>query len=109
MKGFKGRVLLYFLMAMAALYFFLIVISLILGTVATGFFGVFSPSPSSLSYEGLSLVITLVFMIVYSFLFPLFLVFLTVLYYNLIKEKEGFATAQLADSFLAGYREDEGI
>lgn len=99
-KGNRGRIFLFGLMALMALYFFIIILSLIFGLIVAGVSGGFSRFAAPGSENTLYLVLTIMMMVFYAVLYPLFIAFITVLYYNLIKEKEGFETVQLADSFL---------
>lgn len=106
-RGNKGRIFLFFLMGVAAFYFFILFIGLIFGGMAAAMSGGFGALQTIESTETVSLITTLVLMVFYSFLFPLFSSIITVIYYNLRKEKEGFETTFLADSFLEADGEGE--
>lgn len=92
-KGNKGRISLIYLMSVSAMYFFMIVFGLIFGSIS-------AVSGSVLDIQQSSLIMGSVLVLFYSFLFPLFITFITVIYYNLRKEKEGFETEILAESFM---------
>jgi hypothetical protein len=92
-KGNKGRIFLIYLLTLSAMYFFMFVFAFIFGGL-TSVYGNLMLSADS------GIIGLIVMLILYSFLIPLFMTFLTVIYYNLRKEKEGFETEILAESFM---------
>ena len=106
-KGNKGRIFLIFLLSFSAIYFFMIIIMLIAGGVLSGMTSRLEQLQTPEFVDSLTLILTIVMMVLYSLLYPLFTTFITIIYYNLIKEKEGFETAILADSFLEEKSVDE--
>ena len=102
-KGFKGKLFLYYLLAIVALYIAVIIITLITMGSLSGILAGFADSQNS-NITGNSFILPMVIGMVtmYTLLFPLYTSFMVVIYYNIIKEREGFETEHLADSFLNG-------
>ena len=100
-KGYKWRLF--------GIYFILIIIMyavlafiLILGqTALSGFIVGIIENLESSDISMMALVIMVLYLVLYSLIYPLFTVFLIVIYYNILKDKEGFATEQLAQEFMA--------
>ena len=99
-KGNKGKIFLLFLLIIAALYFVILIVSLIFLGISAGFQGNFARLQSQDFIKNGSLIMAGLMILFYSLLFPLFTVFLTVIYYNLKKDKEGYETELLAEEFM---------
>lgn len=99
-KGSKGKIFLLFLLIVAALYFSILVLSILFMGVSAGFQGNLARLQSQDFIAKGTLIMAGIMILFYSLLFPLFTVFLTVIYYNLKKDKEGFETELLAEDFM---------
>ncbi len=107
-KGHKGIIFLVYLLLYFTMYFIflviyiitLIIVMFILALSSGGINGAFQGELGMDTFQSLIPIIFVVISFIYIFLIPLYPTFFTVIYYNLKKEKENFATEQLADSFL---------
>ena len=97
-KGFKGQVfVVYILIAVIGLVI-AFAFSVITGGVSGGFFGILTEI-SSVNTAPLKLT-SILYSVINSLLAPLYPVLLIVMFFNLKKEKEGYAAEELADSFM---------
>ncbi|MCP4181119.1 MAG: hypothetical protein GY756_25420 [bacterium] len=107
-KGHKGIIFLVYLLLYFTMYFIflvlyiitIIIVMFILTLSAEGITGAMQGEFGTDTFGYLIPIIFVVISFIYIFLIPLYPTFITVIYYNLKKEKENFATEQLADSFL---------
>lgn len=97
-KGFKGEILIsYMIIALAA--FAVYFIFAMIASVNLGGQGGFLYRIAALSVNPLSIP-NILYSLISSILTPLYPLLIVVMYYNLIKEKEGYETEELAESFL---------
>lgn len=97
-KGFKGQIfVIYILIAVISLVI-AFAFSAITGGVSGGFLGILTEI-SSASTAPLKLT-SIFYSVINSLLAPLYPVLLVVMYFNLKKEKEGYAAEELAESFM---------
>jgi len=100
-KGFKGKLFLLYILAIIALYIALVIIFLI---IAGSFYVILAGLEGSQisNIIGSPFVYPMVLVFLYTLMVPLYTSFMTIIYYNIKKEKEGFETEHLAGSFLNG-------
>lgn len=100
-KGYKGKLFLIFIILFLIMYAVMI-IAMILGRESLlGLVSGFMENSGESFIPIVSLGFSALYAIGYILLFPLYTVFLIVVYYNILKDKEGFATEQLAEEFMS--------
>lgn len=102
-KGYKGEIFIIyalFILLTVALYFLYSIMAAVFSGVNPGFM----KSLESLSSDPLGLK-NILYSALFSFLSPLYPLMQITIYYNLKKEKEGYVTEELAESFLDGKKE----
>jgi len=100
-KGYKGKLFLIYLILIVLMYAFMF-IGMMLGQESLiGLVSGIVENTGENSISIVSLGISALYAIGYTLLFPLYTVFLIIVYYNILKDKEGFATEQLAEEFMS--------
>jgi hypothetical protein len=100
-KGFKGKLFLIYLILIVLLYAVMIIGMLLGQESLTAFFANYVENSASSDMSSMFIGFSVLYALGYSLLFPLFTAFLIVVYYNILKDKEGFATEQLAEGFMS--------
>lgn len=100
MKGYKFKLFLTLLLLVILIYAILFVVMILVGLVGAGFYTRLMSGKIHDFPMVLQVILALVISCIYSAILPFGTLFLTVYYFNIRKEKEGFATENLADDFM---------
>ncbi len=97
-KGFKGQILIVYLLLVIIAFVLMGIFTLMTSGIAGGFYGILM-NFSAMGTNPLKFT-SILYNIIASLLSPLYPVLAIIMYFSLMREKEGYVTEELADSFL---------
>ncbi|MDC7126275.1 MAG: glycerophosphoryl diester phosphodiesterase membrane domain-containing protein [Spirochaetales bacterium] len=100
-KGYKGKLFLIYLIWAIVIYAIFAVVLILGGNNIGSLFTGLTDVTGSYDYTRFSLWFSIIYAITCTLLYPLYSALITVIYYKILKDKEGFATEQLADDFMS--------
>ena len=100
-KGYKWKLFGIFFVLIIIVYAIMAIVMFLGQHAISGFIAGMVENMEKSDISMISKIVIVFYFLIYSLIYPLFTVFMNVIYYNILKDKEGFATEQLAQEFMA--------